>query len=90
MTELPILEEELDVRYEEVNKVAVKQLPMLLADLEKVAGDKDLLQQYEVDFLGDLYARMIMSAVMGFYPERMGKDAQDAAERIIKSIEDEE
>ena len=83
-------EEELDVRYEEVNKVAVKQLPMLLADLEEVVGDKELLQQHEVDFLGDLYARMIISAVMGFYPERMGKDAEDAAERIIKFAEVEE
>jgi hypothetical protein len=87
---LPMLEDELDVRCQAVNEVSVKQLPMLLADLEEVVGDKDLLQQYEIDFLGDLYARMIVSVIMGFQPEVMGKDAQDAAERLIKFTEDEE
>ena len=88
--DLPMLEDELDVRCQAVVKLAVKQLPILLADLEKVAGDKELLQQYGVDFLGDLYARMVVAAVMGFYPERIGKEAEDAVERIIKFVEDEE
>jgi hypothetical protein len=78
------LDDELDIRRQAVNEIAAKQLPMLLADLEKVNEDKDLLKLYEVDFLGDLYARMIVSVFMGFYPELMGGDAQDAALRLIK------
>jgi hypothetical protein len=32
---LPMTEEELDKRHQAVNEVAVKQLPMLLADLDE-------------------------------------------------------
>ena len=84
------LDDELDIRRQAVNKVAAEILPMLLADLEKATADKDLREQYEVDFLGDLYARMIVSVFMGFYPEGMGGDAQGAALRLIKMAGEED
>ena len=82
--DLPMLDDELGVRTQAVNKIAADILPMLLADLEEATADKDLRKQYEIDFLGDLYARMIVSVFMGFYPEIMGEDAQSAALRLIK------
>lgn len=94
---LPISEEELDKRHQAVNEVAVKQLPMLFADLDEAMKDKELLDQYETDFLGDLYARMIVSVYMGYFPQKMGKDAEDGAMRLMKAsgvdmeeVEDEE
>ena len=82
--DFPMSDDELDIRRQAVNEIAARQLPMLLADLEEATADKDLRQQYEVDFLGDLYARMVVSVFMGFYPEVMGEDAQGAALRLIK------
>ena len=82
--DLPMLDDELDVRRQAVNEIAAKQLPMLLADLEEATSDKDLREQYEVDFLGDLYARMIVSVFMGYYPSRMADDAEDAALKLYE------
>ena len=82
--DLPMLDDKLGVRTQAVNKIAADILPKLLADLEESKSDKDLGNQYEIDFLGDLYARMIVSVFMGFYPEIMGEDAQSAALRLIK------
>jgi hypothetical protein len=84
------LEDELDIRRQAVNKAAAEVLPMLLADLEKAQEGKDTLPQYETAFLGDLYARMIVSVFMGFYPEVMGEDAQGAALRLIKMAGEED
>jgi hypothetical protein len=88
LEELPILSEDIEHRHQEVNRVAIKKLPMLLADLDEVWKDKDLLEQYEIDFLGDLYARMVVSVYMGFFPDRMAKDAIDAQKRLNKLAEE--
>jgi len=82
--DLPTEDAELDTRTEAVNKVAAEVLPMLLADLEEATADKDLLSQYEIDFLGDLYARMVASVYMGYYPSRMADDAEDAAYKLYE------
>ena len=87
---LPISEEELDKRHQAVNEVAVKQLPMLLADLDEAVKDKGLLDQYETDFLGDLYARMIVAAYMGFCPDLMGADAVEGKNRLLKLAQEHE
>ena len=63
-----------------VNKHAVTVLEVLLKDLEDKHGD----EQYEIEFLGDLYARMIVSVYMGYFPEKMGKDAEEGATRLMK------
>jgi hypothetical protein len=88
--DLPIDDDELDKRTEAVNRIAAELLPILLANLEKASGDEKLLKLYEADFLGDLYARMIVSVFMGFYPEVMGEDAQGAALRLIKMAGEED
>ena len=86
MTEIEekIEEVEAELRREAANKVAADLLPVLLANLEKASEDKDLLKLYEVDFLGDLYARMVVSVFMGYYPSRMADDAEDAAHRLYE------
>ena len=63
-----------------VNKHAVTVLEVLLKDLEDNYGN----EQYEVEFLGDLYARMIVSVYMGYFPEKMGKDSEESATRLMK------
>jgi hypothetical protein len=80
--DLPIDDDELDKRTDAVNEVAAELLPILLANLEKASEDKDLLKLYEIDFLGDLYARMVVSVFMGYYPDVMGEDAVGAAHRL--------
>lgn len=86
--DLPTVSRDIDYINKKVNAVAAKQLPMLLADLDEVCRDKDLLAQHEIDFLGDLYARMIVSVYMGFFPDRMAKDAIDAQKRLNKLAEE--
>jgi hypothetical protein len=77
-----IEEVELDLKTEAITKIAAELLPILLANLEKASEDKDLLKLYEIDFLGDLYARMVASVFMGYYPDVMGEDAIGAAHRL--------
>lgn len=67
-------------KHEAINRHAVAVLQVLLKDLENKHGDED----YETEFLGDLYARMIVSVYMGYFPEKMGKDAEDGAMRLMK------
>jgi hypothetical protein len=90
LEDFPMSDDELDIRRQAVNEIAARQLPMLLADLEKAQEDKDTLPQYETAFLGDLYARMIVSVFMGFNPKVMGEDAQGAALRLIKMAGEED
>jgi hypothetical protein len=85
---LPISEGELDIKHQEVNTLAAKLLLMLLADLEAAMTDKDLLEDYETKLLGELYARMVLSAYLGYSPDVMGQDAIDGCNRLIKLTEE--
>lgn len=76
-----VIKECSEEKQEAVNQYAVAALEGLLGDLEGKYGD----EEYETEFLGDLYARMIVSVYMGFFPEKMGKDAEDAAIRLMKA-----
>jgi len=67
-------------KHEAVNRHAVAALEALLKDSEDKWGD----EEYETEFLGDLYARMIVSVYMGYFPEKMGKGAEDGAMRLMK------
>jgi hypothetical protein len=80
----PMLADELDLKRQAVNEVAAEVLPMLIADLEEAQENKDTLPRYEVDFLGDLYARLIVSVFMGYYPSRMADDAEEAAYKLFQ------
>jgi hypothetical protein len=73
-----------------INEVAAKQLALLFPDLYEAVNDKDLLEQYEIDFLGDLYARMIMAAYMGYCPDLMGADAIEGKDRLVKLAQEHE
>lgn len=68
-------------KHEAVNRHAVAALEVLLKDLEGKFGD----EEYETAFLGDLYARMIVSVYMGYFPEQMGKDAEAGAIRLMEA-----
>lgn len=85
---LPMSDDELEVKQQAVNTVAARLLPMLFADLEAATVNKDLLEEYETNFLGELYARMVVSAYMGYSPDVMGQDAIDGCNRLIKLAEE--
>ena len=67
-------------KHEAINLHVVKVLKVLLKDLETKFGD----EQYETEFLGDLYARMIVSVYMGYFPHKMGEDAEAGAVRLME------
>jgi hypothetical protein len=73
-------EECTEERHNAVNLHAVKVLKVLLKDLETKFGN----EQYETEFLGDLYARLVVSVYMGFHPQEMAKDAEAGALRLMK------
>lgn len=79
-------EECTEERHKAVNLHAVNVLQVLMKELEGKYGD----DQYETEFLGDLYARLIVSVYMGFHPQEMAKDAEAGALRLIKMSAGEE
>ena len=85
---LPMSDDELEVKQQAINTVAARLLPMLFADLEAAMTDKELLKEYETKLLGELYARMVVSAYMGYSPDVMGQDAIDGCNRLIKLAEE--
>ena len=68
-------------KQEAINRHAVSALEVLLKDSEVKWGD----EEYETEFLGDLYARMIVSVYMGYFPQKMGEDAEAGAMRLMKA-----
>ena len=70
-----------DEKQKAVSQHAVVALEALLKDLEGKYGD----EQYETEFLGDLYARMIVCVYMGYFPEKIGEEAEAAAIRLMKA-----
>ena len=70
-----------EAKHEAVNRHAVAALEVLLKESEGKWGDED----YETEFLGDLYARMIVSVYMGYFPQKMGEDAEAGAMRLMKA-----
>lgn len=73
-------EECTEERHKAVNLHAVEVLKVLLKDLEGKHGD----EQYETEFVGDLYARMIVSVYLGFNPQEMAQDAEAGAIRLME------
>ena len=85
---LPMSDDELEVKQQAINTVAARLLPMLFADLEAAMTDKELLKEYETKLLGELYARMVLSAYLGYCPDVMGQDAIEGCDRLIKLTEE--
>ena len=67
-------------KQEAINRHAVSALEVLLKDSEVKWGD----EEYETEFLGDLYARMIVSVYMGYFPQKIGEDAEAGAICLMK------
>lgn len=73
-------EECTEERHKAVNLHAVNVLQVLLKELEGRWDD----EQYQTEFLGDLYARMIISVYLGFNPQIMAEDAEAGALRLME------
>lgn len=69
-----------DEQFEAINKHAQRSLQKLLENHEKAYGDKE----HEWEFIGDLFARMIVASFMGYIPEELGRDADKAGKHIAK------
>jgi hypothetical protein len=65
---------------EKVNLRAVECLEPLLQELEFRQGD----EEHEVEYIGDLYARLIVAVYMGFQPKLLADDAEGAALKLMK------
>lgn len=71
-----------------VKEVTAEVLPKLLEELEEAYENDAPTTDYEINFLGDLYARMIVSVCMGYRPERLGRDAEDSAYKLFELAEE--
>jgi len=69
-----------DEQFAIINKQAAKSLKRLLKQHEKNYASKE----HEWEFIGDLFARMIVASYMGYNPEELGQDADKAGQRIIE------
>lgn len=67
-------------QFEAINKQARKSLKRLLKQHEKTYANKE----YEWEFIGDLFARMIVASYMGYNPEGLGQEADRAGKRIVE------
>ena len=72
--------DESDTFPEQVTKAAVYPLKELLKELELNHGDVD----YEVQFVADLYARIIVAVYMWFQPKLLANDAEESAFRLME------
>ena len=73
-----------DEQFEAINKQAAKSLKRLLKQHEKNYASKE----YEWEFVGDLFAHLIVASFMGYIPEELGRDAERAGQQITKMAGD--
>ena len=69
-----------------VNEKAIKHLQSLMEVMEERYGEVE----YETDLIAEMYAMMIAASMLGYYPVRIAKDAERAANNIYKMVADEE
>jgi hypothetical protein len=72
--------------YKEVTKRATTILKELLLELELKYGDKE----HELDFVADLYSRLVTCVYMGYQPKLLANGAEDAAFLMMKMANEEE
>ena len=63
-----------------VRNHAAACLQTLLEELESRHGKSD----YEVEYVGDLYARMVVAVYMGFQPKLLANDAEETAFKLME------
>jgi hypothetical protein len=72
--------------YKLVNEKAVVLLKAILEDIEKHWGE----DEYEINMVAHAYAMMIAVSILGYYPERIAKEAEGAAEIVRKMVSEDE
>jgi hypothetical protein len=65
---------------DKVNSRAIECLQPLLQELEFRHGD----EEYEAEYMGDLYARLIVAVYMGFQPKLLANDAEECAFKLME------
>ena len=72
-----------DEKVEAINKNAAVVLESLLKECEEKTLN-------EIDFLSDIYARLIVASIIGFSPLSLAETAEEAADKLFKMIEEDE
>ena len=70
-------------KVEVINKNATVVLEKLLKEIEEKTLD-------EIDFISDIYARLIVASILGFSPSNLADDAEEAADNLFKMVEEED
>ena len=65
---------------DKVRNRAAECLKPLLQELEFRHGD----EEHEVEYVGDLYARLIVAVYMGFQPKLLANDAEECAFKLME------
>lgn len=66
-------------KFDSIHKQAVKTLGELLDGYDKLHGN----EEEEVIFMGNLFANMIIATYLGYCPEKLGREAEEAAIRLM-------
>lgn len=68
---------------DKINAISIEKLKGYLASYEEPWPEEK-----EVEFVGEAYAQMLMIALIGYRPDRMGEDAVEGVERINDMVKD--
>ena len=66
-------------RVSQINRHAQKVLIGLLKDYEESQGE----ETYETEFVGELYARLIVAYYMGYFTDKLADEAAQAAHDLM-------
>ena len=66
-------------RLNHINSHAQKVLTELLKEYEIKYGE----DTYEAEFVGDLFARLVMAHYMGYYTDKLADEASQSAQHIM-------
>jgi hypothetical protein len=70
-------------KVEAINKNAAVVLERFLREVEEKILD-------EIAFLSETYARLIILSILGYSPSNMANDAEEAADKLFKMVEEDE
>ena len=67
-----------------INAISIEKLKDYLASYDKEPWS----EEKEVEFVGEAYAQMLMIALIGYRPDRLGEDAINGVDRISDMFKD--
>jgi hypothetical protein len=70
-------------KVETINKNAAVVLERFLKEIEEKTLD-------EIEFISETYARLIVASILGFSPSNLADDAEEAADKLFKMVEEED